>query len=243
MKSPKRTAKRGFTLTELLVVIGILVVLAGLSFFGASKFIERGKKVQALAQFRDFQIGMELYKTDHQVMPAPPSKQGDGWDTIYSDPHGANKYGNEFLVSTLVGDGKLRVYGDEDFDASVANPTGEQYIVFPLTTKKIKHEDGSIGYIKGVGEDGVLYDPWGYPVIVAVNSGKGKNMALSDFNGGRSDKRLHTWGILEYTETKPYEQDCVFASYGKDGLKGDGSAGEKDTAVVPLKGSDDVISW
>ena len=48
---------QGFTLVELLVVLGIIVVLAALSSMGASRFIESGRKVQTLAQFRDFQAG------------------------------------------------------------------------------------------------------------------------------------------------------------------------------------------
>lgn len=95
----------------------------------------------------------------------------------------------------------------------------------------------------GVGEDGKLYDPWGGEVMVAINGFKSTDPGadLVDFSGGQNDRRLHTWGLAEYTETKPKDEDFVFWSYGKDKKKGRKAA--SNDMVVPLAGSDDVISW
>ena len=59
--------------------------------------------------------------------------------------------------------------------------------------------------------------------------------------GGQNDRRLYTWKLAEYTDTKPFEQSYVFWSYGKDGKKGKGAASVD--SVVPYGTSDDVISW
>jgi hypothetical protein len=104
-------------------------------------------------------------------------------------------------------------------------------MVFPLAPDKKS----------GVGSDGILYDPWGREIMVAVNSFNAPGQTLRDFKSGENDRRLHTWGLAEYKETKPREQSFVFWSYGKDGKKGKNAPGPGD--VVPLKGSDDVISW
>lgn len=222
---------RGFTLVELLVVVVIIIVLAGLVTIGANRFIESGRKVQAMAQFRDFQVGMSLFEGDYQKAPIPSSKRDTGWDTIYGDPGG--NYSTQFLISALAGEDKDFPYRGENFSSKEVNPRNEAYMTFPFRSDKKG----------GVGEDGRLYDPWGREVMVAINGFKSNNdqHTLVDFNNGQNDRRLHTWGLAEYTDTKPKDQSYVFWSYGKDGKKGGGSAHYWDK--VPLLGSDDVISW
>jgi prepilin-type N-terminal cleavage/methylation domain-containing protein len=223
---------RGFTLVELLVVIAIVAVLALLGFLGSSRFIENGRKVQAMAQFRDFKIGMTLFEGDYNKPPIPASKRDTGWDTIYGDPGG--NYSTQFLVSALAGEDKEYPYkGNETFSAKDANPRGDSYMTFKLA------ENGK----GGVGKDGRLYDPWGRELMVAINGFRSNNDndTLVPFNNGQNDRRLHTWGLAEYKETKPKEQSYVFWSYGKDGKKGKNGPGYG--AVVAYAGSDDVISW
>ncbi|MBC8128046.1 MAG: prepilin-type N-terminal cleavage/methylation domain-containing protein [Gloeobacteraceae cyanobacterium ES-bin-144] len=224
-----RFCSRGFTLVELLVVIAIVLVLATLSLVGTTKFIEKGRKVKALAQFRDFQTGLALFEVDYQKPPIPESKQWDGYDTIYGNPEGL--YHNGFLVAVLVGESKDFEYTGETFRVDDVNRLKSSYVTFPYKEDKKG----------GVGPDGNLYDPWGKEIIVAVNGFKGQNFELTDFNDGKSDTRLHTWGLGEYKETKPRDQSYVFWTYGKDGKKGDN--GDNPGAVVPYAGSDDVISW
>ena len=220
---------KGFTLTELLVVIAIIATLAALSFFGASRFTEKARKVQALGQFRDFEIGMTMFVADYQKPPTPQSKRDTGWDTIYGDPNG--NYTNQYLVSVLNGDDKDYPYKGETFSAKSANPRGETYITFPFSANNKN----------GVGKDGRLYDPWGREIMVAVNAFTRSGMTAKDFNGGQDDNRLQTWGLAEYKETKPGDQAYVFWSYGKDGKKGKGAA--KPNMIVAYSNSDDVISW
>ena len=232
MKPSPKNHPKAFTLVELLVVISIVVILAALSIVGAQRFILKGQKVQAMAQFRDFQIGLALFENDYIKPPIPQSKRDTGWDTIYGDPGG--NYTTQFLVSALSGEDKDYPYKDENFSARGANPRGESYMVFKSATLDNKG---------GVGKNGRLYDPWGGEVMVAINGFKSNNSAdtLSTFNNGKNDKRLHTWGLAEYKETKPKEESYVFWSYGKDKKKGKNGPGYG--AVVALVGSDDVISW
>lgn len=231
MKCSAPQTKRGFTLVELLVVIAIILVLATLGFMGTNRFVEHGRKVKAMGQFRDFQVGMTLFEGDYQKPPIPQSKRDTGWDTIYGDPGG--NYTTQFLISALAGEDKDYPYKGENFSSKDVNPRNESYLTFPFAADK-KY---------GVGDDGRLYDPWGGEVMVAINGFKSNqsNAVLSDFNNGQNDRRLHTWGLAEYTETKPKDQSYVFWSYGKDKKKGKNATGNQ--LVVSLKNSDDVISW
>lgn len=231
IEHPYFSRKSGFTLIELLIVIAIIAVLSVIGFMGTARFIEKGKKVQALAQFRDLETGMRMFEVDYRRPPIPKSKRETGWDTIYGDLGG--NYSTQFLVAALAGENEDIPYGGENFDSKDANPREESYVVFPLASENKN----------GVGTDGKLYDPWGRETMVAINGMKSNNSddELVDFNDGRNDRRLHTWGLAEYTDTRPKEQSFVVWSYGKDGMKGDGE--DIPSGVVPFAGSDDVLSW
>ena len=226
---------RGFTLTELLVVIVIVAIIATLSFMGTSRMIDNGRKVKTMAQFRDFEVGISLFEVDYQKPPIPKSKRDTGWDTIYGDPGG--NYSTQFLISALAGEDKDYPYVGENFSSKEVNPRNEAYMVFPSAPDKKG----------GVGPDGRLYDSWGGEVMVAINGFKSNNPAdvlhndLNPVEPGRNDRRMHTWGLAEYKETKPRQQSHVFWSYGKDRKKGKNAKNFGD--VVPFAGSDDVISW
>lgn len=227
------TRQSAFTLVELLVVIAIILALALFSVMGASRYIEQARKARTMDQFRNFQAGITLYVGDYQRPPIPESKWNYGWDTIYGDPGG--KYTTQFLVSALKGDiedgdGDFS-YDGETFSARAANPRNETYVVFPYAADKKG----------GVGDDGKLYDPWGGEIMVAINVLNSIDGELVDFNNGKNDRRMHTWGLAEYTETKPKEQDYVLWSYGKDKKKGKNAPSVG--SVVSLQASDDVVSW
>ncbi len=237
MKMRQKHRSAGFTLVELLVVIAIIAVLALLGFMTATKMIDRGKKVQALAQLRDLNSGFTMFVTDYQKPPIPPTKRG--YDTIYGDPKG--KHQNGYLVAVLVGDPKNLSYDGQNFNVDDVNPQHQQYIIFPSKT------DGK----GGVGKDGNLYDPWGTEIIAAINGGKlpGNEDDYSDSNGGSNDRILETYGLGEYKdqngniETKPRDQDFVFWTYGRDKVKGTVDKATGKPKSEAYTGSDDVISW
>lgn len=232
MKPTSHSTRRrhGFTLTELLVVIVIVAVLATLAITGSWRFIENGRKVKTMAMFRDFKVGMALFEGDYGRPPIPENKRTTGWDTIYGDPGG--QISTQFLISVLAGEDETIPYvGDISFSTRQANPRQEAYMTFPYSPDKRG----------GVGEDGRLYDPWGREVMVAVNTLNAPGEDLQDFNNGMNDRRLETYGFAEYTDTKPRDEMYVFWSYGKDGKKGENAPDFQ--SVVPYQGSDDVISW
>ncbi|MCH8274690.1 MAG: type II secretion system protein [Armatimonadetes bacterium] len=58
--------RKGFTLTEVLVILTILAVLAALLFPVLRRATERGKEVTCLSNFRQMHIALELYRADYE---------------------------------------------------------------------------------------------------------------------------------------------------------------------------------
>lgn len=62
--------KNGFSLIELLVVIGIIAVLTALSVFNFNQARMRARDVQRKNDVKAFQEAMELYRLDNSQFPA-----------------------------------------------------------------------------------------------------------------------------------------------------------------------------
>jgi prepilin-type N-terminal cleavage/methylation domain-containing protein len=245
-RAEKVGSRSGFTLIEILIVIAIIAVLALVAVVGSKGFVEKGRKVQVMAQFRDFEVGLKMYENDYNRPPIPESKRAEGYDTMYGDPGGL--YSTSILVVPLAGMKKedfpdFPDHGtDEVFDEDQMNRRAEKYLEFPLS---LDNKNG-IGFKEG-SKDGRLYDAWGREVIMVINGGQAMGEGSPPITQGvgpepgKNDTHLETWGFGVYTDTRPGEQSYVFISYGADGKKGKGAKDYWD--VVPYSGSDDVISW
>lgn len=225
---------RGFTLVELLVVITIIAVLATVSILGAPKLIDRGRKVQALTQFRELSVGMAAFESDNNRPLIPYEQRVAGQDTVYGDVGG--EFSNAIVVAVLGGTGENLSYRPMDFKVKDVNPKEEVYMIFK-TAEKNKN---------GVTANGVIHDPWGRELMFAVNAFKSSNpnailVENNTTTPGKNDSRLDTKGLAVYSDTQPREQSYVMWTYGKDGKKGgEESRGRK---IPPYSGSDDVVSW
>jgi prepilin-type N-terminal cleavage/methylation domain-containing protein len=71
----------GFTLTELLVVIAVIGILAGLIFGAVPKVIERAKITNTRALIHSIDVGLEAFKNDFGRLPYNSSGQ------VTSDQH------------------------------------------------------------------------------------------------------------------------------------------------------------
>lgn len=233
---PSRTASRnralpGYTLTELLVVIVIIAVLAAIILGGVSKAMNRARRVTCASLMKTAASGLTNYMADNYgKTPAPPTKKV--WDAIYGDPGGL--YSTEWVLSVLLGsDGTFTETDGSSASAKEANPSGTAYIEFER-----KNEPKGGLYI-GSDNKPKLYDPWGREIVFAINSPQQGVY----FNNGFQDQMLHTWGLCEYTDSKVEALPYAMFSAGEDGLKGAQGQSSIFDGSTTFAGSDDVISW
>jgi prepilin-type processing-associated H-X9-DG protein/prepilin-type N-terminal cleavage/methylation domain-containing protein len=92
----------GFTLVELLVVIGIIAVLVAMLLPALNKARQSAVTLQCASQMRQFGIAYATYATDNKGL-LPTSQEFHPLDTPYASPAGAPEPDADFYVKYLGG--------------------------------------------------------------------------------------------------------------------------------------------
>src|SRR5690348_16643238 len=69
LRKTRPHVRGGFTLMEMLVVVAIIVMLAGVSAYGYMRYLESARESTAKLQIAHLQEAVELYKTDQGEYP------------------------------------------------------------------------------------------------------------------------------------------------------------------------------
>ena len=137
-----------FTLLELLVVITIIIVLAGLLFPVAQSILERAKKVQAKNDLIQIVTAVNAFYTEYGKYPLTTTTSTD---TNYGTTISNDKLFNELRNSGAVTD----------------NTRGIVFMNPPNAKDSINPRSG----IAGTGPTaGQYFDPWGSPYFVRVDT-------------------------------------------------------------------------
>lgn len=225
----RATVLQGFTLIELLVTIVIVGILVAVGFGAFNRSVLKARQVETQSLGRTLGIGIGNFMAENFRPPNPPSK--DDWDTVYGDPGGL--YDTSFLIAVLTGgEGSFQEPdgSGEPVDVGRLNPNRTQFVDLPVV------QQPRTGVWE---EDGRLYDSWGRELMIVINS----RYQDTQENNGQRDEILHSWGLLNYSDTNPGIRSWAFISMGADGLKGREQEENLFEGNATYLGSDDVISW
>lgn len=251
-----RNLRQAMSLIELLVVISIIGVLAGLLLPAVGNVKKKARVVQAQKDMADMKGAINVYQHDYSRLPA--SAAATAAAATYN---GDYTYGST-TASTGYGSGTTNIYNRNNSGHQASN--AELMLIltaatsFPnYTTNAAANQNDSrnprkIGYFnakssgasgatagKGLGTDGVMRDPWGNPYIIAldlnydnwVSNSVYNNDSVNGFNTGlarQGGAGTHTWALRD---------TVMIFSFGGDGFLADGVVANVD----PNK--DNVLSW
>lgn len=87
MTGSKRTAQRGFTLLELMIVVAIVAILATWAMSSYSNYIRKARRADAQQQLQQIALKQEQYRAEHP-------EYADDWTELgYADPDTADANG------------------------------------------------------------------------------------------------------------------------------------------------------
>jgi prepilin-type N-terminal cleavage/methylation domain-containing protein len=229
-------SRAGFTLVELLVVIGIIVILMSLLLTAIPAVKESSRKLEAKNMVNQIAVAANAYYTEYAKFPpltdpnAPaPAADQDQWvgDQVMGAQHNNNAL---FFTLRNINKGPNQEYA--------ANPRrvvffeGKAAIVSDAGKPRAGFYDRSNnGGTPPSDQESCLYDPWGkqYGVMLDTTGDDRINLdgVYTDFSGvGESGKA-------------PRKKVGAFAMGKDEGLGRKGSKAYRDGTET----SDDVVSW
>jgi prepilin-type N-terminal cleavage/methylation domain-containing protein len=192
MKANPRHGRAAFTLIELMAVITIIVILAGLVVGGMSFVTDRQKKEKAKVQMALLSKALEEYKLDFGTYPPTNDKAGD-----YSDKKGTD-------TSSILFDA---LYFDSDKDSNGVGQDDDQKIYLPELDPAISKQ----GWTKGTASKNLpIIDPWGNEYCYRSAFGEPPATGAAPANSGTQNPDFDLWSMGKdgKTNSDPKHKDC-----------------------------------
>ncbi len=220
--------KRYFTLVELLVVVGIVVILAGLVLPAVIGGAQQGRITQAKSDMKAIQMALaQMDQTYGRILKVESGKVK--FATKSGDTEVDEKDNNSSTIPTKY----VKIDTDDAYDSLIGELTANarfkdgSTITYKYNPRKIKfletdsNFDAALDYNEGANQTNLWRDPWGKRYIVMINTDGNDRIVRPDDN------------------TKYIMGKTAIYSYGPNGENDNG----KNAAEGGDKLQDDIATW
>lgn len=212
-------SRRCFTLVELLTVVAVIAILAGITIPVVVGMSSKGKEVTARADMNAIKLALTQFKSDYSVWPVPSNGTSD---TLLSAGFEYGESGKdddkiEGLMEELTWviptpatgsnapqavNSSTTKNGYTGDDAKFFNKKHRKYLDAPA--KPTMTESGVSGFYK--------VDPWGKNYNIAIDTNYDKRLVLSkDFTRGQDDETIvGDIAIFSYGSAEKVEETDAF---------------------------------
>jgi prepilin-type N-terminal cleavage/methylation domain-containing protein len=165
-KNGIRSGQAGFTLVELLVVISIIGMLAGIMVPTITKAMEAGKKAKVKGELTAIVAAVKAYKQEYGQWPVAKSKMDSAsieYNSWYGPP--TQEQESKDLMKILSGDMTVMKEGQ------TMNPKG-------------------VRFLEGAKTDGTFQDPWGKQYCVKMDTDESGGLEYYNSSGNQENIRV-----------------------------------------------------
>ena len=194
---------RLFTLVELLTVIAVIAILAGIAIPVVVGMQSKGKETSARADMNAIKIALTQFKADYSIFPVAPSTS----DTLLKAAFASN--------STGTADGTIDSMISELTTIKAAPSSGNPASVtsFTYNTKKRKYLDAPakpvtpVFVADSVTSGFMKLDPWGRRYNIALDTNYDKKLELTTAFLPTAETIVGDIAIYSYGTAEPKSSD------------------------------------
>ena len=164
-KNGRRSGQASFTLVELLVVISIIGMLAGIMVPTITKAMEAGKKAKVKGELTALVAACKAYSQEYGKLPVDPSDIGKSGYNLGSFGGAGDTANYKKFIQMLCGDSSIV------FSGQIMNPKG-------------------VRFLEGAKTDGTFQDPWGNQYCVKMDTNESGGLEYYGSSGNQENIRV-----------------------------------------------------
>ena len=174
-KSGSRSGQAGFTLVELLVVISIVGLLAGLVTVAVPRAMEAGKKAKAKGELTAIVAAVKAYKQEYGRWPATESMS-----TSVTGEFGAWYGPSKWAAGTGLSRGRelMQILSGQNIGSGLGSIWPG-----PMNPKQVR-------FLEGAMQNGTFLDPWGTQYCVKMDVNESGGVEYGTGSAGNENLRM-----------------------------------------------------